>query len=283
MSGHILVGVDGSGPSLAALDLAVAEAGLHKAPLHVVHAYRWPTSAGIPDDAMRRQAKGFVTDAVKHARDADPALDVTGELVTGYPEPVLAGLSKGARMVVLGDRGLGGVGSLLAGSVAVEVAAKADCPVLVARGSSDAAGEIVLGVDGSPANRPAIGFAFAEAAARGCGIVGIHVWSEPMSTGPGGMLPLVYDPALLEADEERLLVEALAGWCSLYPQVTVVRRLLRGHARPTLIDATARARMIVVGARGRGALAGLVLGSVSQAVLHHAACPVAIVPEASSA
>jgi nucleotide-binding universal stress UspA family protein len=134
--------------------------------------------------------------------------------------------------------------------------------VLVDRGGSRH-GDVLLGVDRSPANEAAVGFAFENAALRGVGLVAVRVWTYPMPAG----LPLVYDP------------DAIAGWRDKYPDVPVHRRLVRGRARPALIDATRRAQLAVVGSRGRGGFTGLLLGSVSQAVLHHSDCPVAIVPD----
>jgi nucleotide-binding universal stress UspA family protein len=159
----------------------------------------------------------------------------------------------------------------------VQLAAHAECPVLVARGRADPAGDVLVGVDGSPAGEPAVGFAFDEAALRGTDLTALHAWTHPVRGEPGDLLPLVYDAADVEAEEERLLAEALAGWRDKYLDVTVRRQLVRGHTRQALIDATEQAQLVVVGSRGRGGFTGLLLGSVSQAVLHHAACPVAIV------
>jgi nucleotide-binding universal stress UspA family protein len=113
---------------------------------------------------------------------------------------------------------------------------------------------------------------------RGVPLVATHAWTHPASAGPGDMLPLVYDTADVESEETRLVAEALAGWHDRYPDVTVQRELVHGGARKALIDASHRAQLVVVGTRGRGGFTGLLLGSVSQAVLHHAACPVAVVP-----
>jgi nucleotide-binding universal stress UspA family protein len=149
---------------------------------------------------------------------------------------------------------------------------------MVARGMGHPGGPVLIGVDGSPANNPAVGLAFEEAALRGVPLTALHAWTQPVSTGPGDMLPLVYDPTAVEAGEARLLAEALAGWQEKYPDVEVRRMLVHRNARTALIEATSQAQLAVVGTRGIGGLAGLLLGSVSQAVLHHAAGPVAVVP-----
>ena len=277
---QVVLGIDQSASSTAAVDVAVNEAVMRKLPLRIVHAFPWPTFSDVLGETLRQDAELCVRQAVERAHRIAPRADVTGEVATGFVQKTLIGLSHDSALIVLGDHGLGAVGSVLAGSVAVEVAEQAACPVLIARGATGLAADIVLGVDGSPANDPAIGFAFGEAALRGCAIDALHVWAHPVSTGPGDMIPLVFDPALVRADETRLLAESLAGWQEQYPEVVVRRHVAHGHIRPVLIEASGRAGLIVVGARGLGSVGGLLLGSVSQAVLHHAACPVAIVPHA---
>ncbi|GAA1796382.1 universal stress protein [Planosporangium flavigriseum] len=289
MKNSVVVGADGSTRSLAAVDLAAREAALRDLPLRVVYAYLWPYVAAPPggapvslsDDALRHDAERVVREAVERAHATAPSVDVTGEAIVSAPAPTLIEHSRTASLVVVGDRGLGGFTGLLVGSVAVQLAAHAACPVLVARGRTDAGGDVLVGVDGSPANEPAVGFAFEEAALRGVVLTALHAWTHPVRTEPGDMLPLVYDAGMVEAEEERVLAEALAGWRDKYPDVPVRRQLVHGHTRRALIDATERAQLAVVGSRGRGGFTGLLLGSVSQAVLHHAACPVGIVHHAA--
>jgi nucleotide-binding universal stress UspA family protein len=280
-----VVGVDGSEASFAAVRLAAREAGFRGRSLRVVHAFVWPlvqaTMAGVPrpepDAEMRRDAEQIVRDAVAEATKADPELAVTGDLVTGGAGGALVDASRDAVLVVLGDRGLGGFTGLLVGSVAVQVAAHGSCPVLVARGREHASGPVVVGVDGSATSDAAVQMAFEEASARGAELVAVHFWTGPVSTGPGDMLPLVYDYDDVEADEVRLLAESIAGWRERYPEVPVTRRVIRGHPAHGLVDESVQAQLLVVGARGRGGFTALLLGAVSQAVLHHATCPVAIV------
>jgi nucleotide-binding universal stress UspA family protein len=282
----VVVGVDGSSTSLAAVELAAREAALRRRPLHVVHACVWPLldvplepPPGAPADAgVGRAAEQFVAEAVARARSAAPEIAVTGEVIVGAPAPVLLDCSADAVLIVIGDRGLGGFTGLLVGSVAVQLAAHAPGPVLIARGEAHPDGAVVLGVDGSPANDPAVGYAFESASLRMAPLVAVHAWTHPVSTGPGDMLPLTYDPQEVRDDEQRLLAEALAGWRERFPDVTVEPVLPRCGPRRALIDAAATAQLVVVGTRGRGGFTGLLLGSVSQAVLHHAACPVAVVP-----
>jgi nucleotide-binding universal stress UspA family protein len=285
MTNRVVVGVDGSACSLDAVDLAAREAVLRDLPLHVIYAYVWPYidvpvgAAPVPlsDDALRDDAEQIVRQAVERARATAPAADVTGEAIIGPPTPTLVDQSRTASLVVIGDRGLGGFIGLLVGSVAVQLAAHARCPVLVARGRADPTGDVLVGVDGSSANEPAVGFAFEEAALRGVGLTALHAWTHPVPAEPGEMPPPVYDAADVEVEQERVLAESLAGWRHKYPHVPVRCRPVRGHVRQVLIEATEQAQLVVVGSRGRGGFTGLLFGSVSQAVLHHSACPVAIV------
>lgn len=280
----VVVGVDGSASGLAAVDLAAREAILRRRPLCLVHAFIWPylhvpldpSPSGPPEGGLRHQAERILAEAHTRAHATAPDLVVRSELVTGDAAAVMIGASRTADLVVVGDRGLGGFTGLLLGSVAVQLAAHAICPVIVVRGTADPAAPVLLGVDGSPANDRAIGFAFEEASRRGVPLIALHAWTHSAATGPGTRAQPGRDDAEVEA--ARVLAEALTGWHDEYPDVVAHRDLVHAGARNALIEATHRAQLVVVGTRGRGGFTGLLLGSVSQAVLHHAACPVAVVP-----
>ncbi|GHJ08855.1 hypothetical protein TPA0907_32220 [Micromonospora humidisoli] len=277
----VVVGVDGSRSALDAVGVAAREAVARNRPLRVVHAFIWPlfgvplgpAPVGPPDGGLRNEAERIVTEAVAEAGKIAPELTVTGYLSDGAPTPVLLREARDAALVVLGTRGLGGFAGLLIGSVAVQVSARADCPVLVVRGEPRADGPVLVGVDGSALSTEALGFAFAAAAQRDTGLLAVHAWLTPAPIGPGDVLPLVYDVEALAAEEER----ALAGWSQRYPDVPVTRRLVPGAAARVLVEASASAQLTVVGAHGRGALGGVLLGSVSHAVLHHGHGPLVIV------
>jgi nucleotide-binding universal stress UspA family protein len=281
----IVVGVDGSEIALHAVRAAAREAAYRHRPLRIVHAFIWPLmkvplgpAPGAPaEGGLRNQAERCVAEAVAEAGKVAPEVAVSGAVVDGAATAVLLGEARDAALVVLGNRGLGGFAGLLLGSVAVQVSAHANCPVLVVRGESRADGPVVVGVDGSALSQEAVRFAFEEAAWRGAELVAVHAWLYPTPVGPGDILPLVYDLDAFRDEEERTLAEAVAGWSERYPEVTVRQLLVRGSPARALVEESRTAQLVVVGARGRGALGGLLLGSVSHAVLHHAHAPLAIV------
>ncbi|KJK40804.1 universal stress protein UspA [Streptomyces variegatus] len=292
MSGLVVVGVDGSTSSLAAVEVAAREARLRGAGLRVVHAFVvWPAThvplgppplepPEPPEGGLRDMAHRLVTEAVERARTVAPDVDTSHVVVTAEPVTALEAQSRAAELVVVGSRGMGGFVGLLAGSTAVHLAAHGSCPVLVVREQPHADGPIVVGVDGSAAGQKAVDFAFAEAALRDAPLVAQHAWTTwnaPMPAPQDKSMPYANPPGALAEEEERLLSEALAGRQERYPGVTVEHKVVHGGTRESLIEASRSAQLVVVGARGRGGFSGLLLGSVSQALLHHAHCPVAVV------
>jgi nucleotide-binding universal stress UspA family protein len=285
--GLVVVGVDGSASSLAAVEAAAREARLRGAGLRVVHAFLWPlmrvplgpSPLGPPEGGLRNMADQLVAEAVERARAVAPEVDVSHAVVTGEPLTVLEAQSRAAELVVVGSRGMGGFVGLLVGSTAVHLAAHGRCPVLVVRGQPAADGPIVLGVDGSAAGEEAVDFAFAEAELRKAPLVALHAWTTWNASLPApqdASAPYANPPGALADEEERLSAEALAGHQERYPGVQVEHKVMRGGTREALIEASRSAQLMVVGARGRGGFAGLLLGSVSQAVLHHSHCPVVV-------
>lgn len=282
----VLVGVDGSAAGLDAVAVAAREAKLRGCPVRVVHAFLWPAFGAYPgaaamlpgDTALRKEAEKVVDDAVAHARRSEPRVKADGAVVTGEVMEVLVKETKTAQLAVVAGRGLGAFTRLLVGSTAVRLSAYSHCPVLVVRGGGPRPdGPVLLAVDGSPAGAAAVEFAFAEADRRRAGLVALHVWSSwtRYSPRPG-------NPARTEADGpatagDRVLAEALAGAEKSYPDVRVERTAVEGSARELLIEASKDAGLLVTGARGHGGFAGLLLGSVSHALLQHARCPVAVV------
>lgn len=288
-SNDVVVGVDGSEASLAATEHAAEEAALRGTGLRVVQALSWPTApvlsgvtvAGSAAEAFYQWAESSVEEAVSRARKAAPGVEVTGSVGLGEVLPLLTEMSDAASLLVVGSKGKGAFSGLLLGSVATSLASHCRCPLLVVRGNAEPSGPVVVGVDGSPANRDAVAFAFEEASLRGAGLVAGHMWSEwsvPPAPPADPSEPYARQPGQLREEEEALLSEALAGYGERYPDVAVEHSAVRGRTREGLIDASKGARMLVVGARGYGGFKGMLLGSVSQAALHHAHCPVVVVP-----
>ncbi|MFE9880717.1 universal stress protein [Streptomyces sp. NPDC005784] len=284
---RVVVGVDGSSSSLAAVEAAAREARWRRAELRVVHAI-WPVIVpgpvpmgaapfGPAEGVLPAAAERLVTEALHRAGDVAPEVEVTHEVVAGEALTVLELQSRDADLVVIGSRGRGGFVGMLLGSTAVYLAAHSRCPVMVVREQREAAGPIVLGVDGSRAGEKAVDFTFAEAALRGADIVALHVWTPDNVPVSPPQVPDVRGPGTVAEGEERLLAQALAGRQEKYPDVSVRHELVHGVTHEALIEASRTAQLVVVGARGRGGFTGLLLGSVSQALLHHAHCPVAVV------
>ncbi|WP_420077748.1 universal stress protein [Streptomyces sp. JL3001] len=287
MNGPVVVGVDGSPSSMEAVEVAAREAGLRRVGLRLVHAFNWPAAHVLPGGPWEPSGAGLrelIDDALakaeQRAHRRAPGIEVTREVVVGEPVTVLEIESCTASLVVVGSRGLNRFGALLLGSTAGHLTAHAACPVLVVRGRPNPAGPVLLAVDGSPSAHGAVEFAFAQASMHGRDLIALHAWSaqsERAYDGPSDPPFMTYDESRMRDEEQRVLTEALGGPGEKFPDVTVHRRLVRGRIRHSLIEASAEAALVVVGARGRGGFAGLLLGSVSQAVLHHAQCPVAVV------
>lgn len=280
----VIVGVDGSSESSCAVRLAADQARRRQRPLRLVHVLGWPLNqapaqpqAGGPlDGGPRFQAERLLAQAIADARRAAPDLPVHGEIADGQPATVLVARSPHAALIVLGDRGLGGFGSLLLGSVALQVSAHAECPVLVARGTERESGPVVVGVDGSRLSELAIGYAVEEAVSRRTELVAVHAYRQSSDAGPDDPPP-DRDANSPAEEADRILAGSLAAWRERYPDLPVVHRLVPHRPAAALVEESTRAGLVVVGARGRGGFAGLVTGSVSHALLHHADCPVAVV------
>jgi nucleotide-binding universal stress UspA family protein len=296
VEGHpIVVGVDGSPSAMHAVRWAAREAARHRAPLRLVHVcylmpVRHPRQVAPPPeyhDAFLEQGRHWLTEAADAARRAAPDVAVGTDLVDGIAADVLVRESAPARLVVLGTRGLGGFRGLLVGSVSVAVAAHAHCPVVVVHdppssgGAPPEDGPVVVGVDGSPLSDAAIEFAFSAAAARRVPLVAVHSWVDVNTAGAWAGLPDTIDWEWLGEQEARRLDEVLASWTEKFPDVEVRKVVERDRPQRALLKAAADAQLVVVGSRGRGALTGLGLGSVSQTLLHHAECPVAVARAAS--
>jgi nucleotide-binding universal stress UspA family protein len=281
MNAPVLVGVDGSAAALSAVGFAAQEAALRKRPLRIVYVCQWPSVqfaiGALPED-LRMEGDQILGLARAQAQTRAPGVEIRTSVAAGDAAAILVEEAERAVQVVLGGRGRDGFTELLLGSVAHRVAARAAVPVLVVRGTPAAGGAVVLGIDGSPANEPAVGFAFDEASRRRAPLVAVHAWTHPVDSGTGGLLFPMYDLTLTAQDETRLLFEALAGWREKYPDVEVRPIVERTSARHALTLRSQHARLVVLGRTGHGGLVRWALGPVTSSLLHHASCPVAVVP-----
>jgi nucleotide-binding universal stress UspA family protein len=266
---RIVVGYDGSKQSRRAVDWAVAEARRSHTQLQIVHTYQIPWPGTSHDAAAEQRAEQILAGIVMRVRERGTGVDVIGTTVQAAPAAMLLDLGEaGAGLLVVGNRGAGGTINLLLGSVSQQVATHAKVPVVVVRGRSAADGPVVVGVDGSPSASAALGLAFEAALVRGTGVVAIRSHVPPAMPA----LPL----SVIEAAEREALEESLVGWREKYPTVAVEALLATGRAARVLIGVSHAAQLVVVGNRGHGGFAGLLLGSVGQQLMHHADCPVLI-------
>nr|WP_221377171.1 universal stress protein [Actinoplanes polyasparticus] len=276
----ILVGVDGSEPSLAAVDLAIREGALRERTVRIVYGDCWADhpawATNDPDGDVAADLLSEPQQAIRDATDRASATQVpiTTEILAGDPAAVLIRESAHADLLVLGHRGRGGLPELLLGSVAIKVAAHATCPVLITRGTAPATGDILVGVDGSTADDAVLGFAFHEAALRGTELRVLHAANRSHLGNPESLLQ---HHTATESAPAQLLTDAVLNWSRKYPTVTTHQHSTTGRPADAILQAGANAQLVVLGARGHAKLAGRRLGSVTHAVLHHASCPVAVV------
>jgi nucleotide-binding universal stress UspA family protein len=276
MTKYILVGVDDSPEAQIALRWAVEAAADRQLPVRVVRAYlneasRWPAlgvEGYVPPPMPLDKFQHELDAAVQYARDRLGYDGGSGWLANSDPANALLIEAANAEMVVVGTRSRNKVSAAVLGSVATAVAAKAPCPVVVVRGERRP-GPVVVGTDGSRDSDDAITFAFEEAARTGERLHVVYCWQ-----------PQAEHAASIDSTEQLLqnwLAESLAPYRDKFPTVPVRASVLEGRASTRLIKKSEKASLVVVGSRGRGGVAGLLLGSVSQSLLHHAESPVAIV------
>ncbi|WP_158641415.1 universal stress protein [Amycolatopsis eburnea] len=283
----IVVGVDGTGSARDALDWAAAEAAVRQLPLRVVHAYAaapsWAVTGEVPcpyeNFGVPDVARAVTEQAVRRAREVAAELEISTRLVLGAGAPALLAQCDDAELLVLGSRGRGGVWGVFGGSVSCRVAMHAACPVVVVRPMRPAepgrsAARVVVGVDGSSGSTRAVEFAVRAAAQRGVGVTAVHAWAP---RGTADLAAVTDDWSLAEAAEWRTLQRVFAPWRSRLGPARIDLRLVPGRAQDALVAESAGAALVVVGTRGRGSVRAALAGSVSQAVLQRAGCPVAVV------
>lgn len=282
----IIVGVDGSPESDAAVRWAAEEARALGVPITVMHAVEpvvmsWPM-APLPESILEAERQN-ATVVLDRARDligetlgARHGVDVRTEVQYSSAVSTLAAASKHASMVVVGSRGLGAFGRAVLGSVGTGLAHYAFGPVAIIHTEDGALPEahapVVLGIDGSPASEGATALAFAEADRRATELVAVHAWSD-LGLFPGAGM----DWSGYEQRAEEVLGERLAGWQERYPDVKVRRRVVCDRPARWLLEEAQGAQLVVVGSHGRGGFTGMLLGSVSSTVAQSAHVPVIVV------
>lgn len=269
----IVVGYDGSTGSQQALDWAAAEADRCGMDLIVCHAcapgFPWP-GEGADADPGRRYGEQVLAEGLARAQATIGSGHVRGLLAPDQPARALCEQSGTAAMIVVGCRGRGGLAGLLLGSVSLQVAAHAAGPVTVVRGNwqpvpGHLPPPVVVGNDGSPLSDAAVAFAFEQAARRDVPLLAVCALADA-----AGVLGIAHH---LESEADAVIKRCQQA----YPEVTVRQRVEQGSPRDALLQAAADAQLLVVGARGRGGIRGMTLGSVTLALLHHAGCPVTVI------
>ncbi|MBT3155101.1 universal stress protein [Streptomyces sp. CHD11] len=285
----VVAAVDGSQDSLRALEWALDAARRREALLRIVHVRQYPhwtksdvLAVGTPeqdgDPVLGPARSRLATESVL------PAVEYV--VLEGAPGVLLPEVGETAGLLVLGSRGRGGFASLLLGSNSLAAARDAECPVVVVpRPAQDdraaGAGPLVVGVNADSPDDATLAFAFAEAALRGARLRVVAAYPWPLHTWmlPGEMPPPDIDQDAVE-HETRILAEGfLAAHRERHAGVAAEVEVLPGDAAGHLVEASREAELVVVGRHRRRLLApARMMGSVTQAVLLHAECPVVVVP-----
>ncbi|MFF5406784.1 universal stress protein [Streptomyces misionensis] len=294
----IIVGLDGSPESRAAAEWAAHEAEPRGLPVKLVQAWE-PVPAPMAEapllgaETHQHWTGRVLREAAEELRARHPGVQVTTEQLSGPPAEALTGAARDADMLVLGSRGLGAIGGFLVGSVGLSVLAHTERPVVLVRAGGKApdshgkapegtaAGTVpvppvLLGLDTRNPDAAPIEFAFEAAAHRGVPLRVVHGWNPPYYY-PYGMAPDAEITETVAESDAAALKETLGPWRPKYPDVVVTAESYCGSPSLALIEASREASLVVVGRRVRGSAVGAHIGTVTHAVLHHAAAPVAVV------
>ncbi|MFZ3573554.1 universal stress protein [Streptomyces sp. BH097] len=289
MTRPITAGVDGSPESAAAAAWAAREAVRRGLPLRLVHVGEpAPDSLALAADesALTQWAGDLLSDTEHEIAEHHPGLAVTTDVLDGDgPAEALLAAARDGESLVLGSRGHGVIVGFIVGSVGQQVIAKAERPIVLVRADDAAPAEasgrdVIVGQEGEPEDSAAaMEFAFTTAQARGVAVRAVRAWSLPpvFSYSPSSFA-LLDDAGGMEPYEQKALGAALAPWRERFPDVPVREHVEIGSAGQVLLSVAAEAQLLVVGRRARRTAIGSRIGSVAHAVLHHAPCPVTVVP-----
>jgi nucleotide-binding universal stress UspA family protein len=287
----IVVGVDGSAASNAAVRWAAHDSAMRHIPLTLVHVVKpavpvYPEMSLSADAAVCEEDEGrrVLDEGAKIAEDAattSQKIAISRELRVSRPVPTLAEMSEKAEMVVVGSNGRGAIARVLLGSVSSGVLRSARCPVAVIRAdavwlSHPEHAPVLVGIDFSPASELAVAIAFDEASRRGVELTALHATGVEVFVTPEMLQNSGFDWEALKSEVERSLAEYLTGWHERYPDVMVNLLVVFGQPGRELIEQSKAAQLAVVGSHGRSGVTGMLLGSVSNAVVHSAHTPVIV-------
>jgi nucleotide-binding universal stress UspA family protein len=272
-SRNIVVGYDGSVESGQAVRWAARQAVLRSCGLHLVHCSLWPLLThdlgpvrGVADSGLERSGEIALDEGLALAKDEAPALDIKTNLLYGWAPEHLLKLSAGEVLLVVGSRGIGGFMGLLVGSVSLELAATASCPVAVIRADDHPEGRVVVAVDSS-GSASALKDACVLASLTGANLTVVHVQHAPAG------FKRLRDP---DGDSQELLDSILHSARETAPGISIEGQLLTDTSIPrAILEAARGASITVVGTKGHGLIRGTI-GSTAHAVLHHAKGPVLI-------
>lgn len=287
----IVVAVDGSKASHVAVRWAANTALKRGVPLRLASSYTMPqylyAEGMVPPqelfDDLQVETMEKIDEAREIAHKVAPDIKIGHTIAEGSPIDMLLEMSKSVTMIVMGSRGLGGLSGMVMGSVSAAVVSHASCPVVVVREDNNVDeankyGPVVVGVDGSEVSQKATEFAFAEADARGAELIAVHTWMDmQVQASLAGLSAAQQQWEEVEREQKDLLEEWLSSFVERHPSVDVKKLITRDRPVRALVDAAEGAQLLVVGSHGRGGFRGMLLGSMSRALLQSAPCPMMVV------
>lgn len=283
-SGSICVGIDGSDAALRAVEWATVEAAARDLPLELVYVIATDFDyVPVPDDTgiEPRYAKEVLDTARMAAVAKDDSVKVETDIITGRLSPTMNYLSQSAELMVVGSVGIGLLGEIFLGSTAAGLAHNSHSPVAIVRGPHNGPlptdGPVVVAVDGSAGNDEVVGLAMREANIRNTEVLAVHGWRLPF-----GAIPDASHLAEGQRQAQELLDRRLGQWQHQFPDVGASAVVVRGSTAAYVEKLSETAQLIVVGGNQHSHLPGTALGSIGNAMIHRAKCPVVVVPDTAT-